>query len=107
MIYCRYAISSCRIITQCLRRILARVFSPRTTEHLWIGASDIATEGSFVWVNGWIVTSDVIHWSSGQPDDYRNNEDCVHMISGHTSQKILANDRPCSDSLLAICEKPV
>ena len=71
---------------------------------LWIGASDTATEGSFVWVNGLIVTNDVMHWGLGQPDDYNNNEDCAHAGGGG---KILANDRPCSHSLLAICEKSV
>ena len=73
---------------------------------LWIGASDIATEGSFVWLNGWIVTNDVMHWAPSQPDNW-NNEDCVEIFSAVADRKILANDRSCSQRWLAICEKPV
>ena len=74
---------------------------------LWIGANDVSTEGRFVWVNGWIVTNDVMHWGPGQPDNGGNNEDCVEIFSTYADRKILANDRPCSQRWLAICEKPV
>ena len=74
---------------------------------LWIGANDRVTEGSFVWVNGMNVTNDVMHWGLGQPDNNENNEDCVNLLSALTDQKILANDAPCSQPNLAICEKLV
>ncbi|MBI1205753.1 MAG: hypothetical protein GC191_00535 [Azospirillum sp.] len=43
---------------------------------IWLGATDSAAEGSFVWVTG--ETFSYTNWSSGQPDNF-NNEDYLGM----------------------------
>ncbi|XP_059844459.1 alpha-N-acetylgalactosamine-specific lectin-like [Hypanus sabinus] len=43
----------------------------------WIGLNDIWKEGTFSWVDGTSYT--YRNWIESQPDDYRGNEDCVHI----------------------------
>ncbi|MCK6554690.1 DUF4215 domain-containing protein [Candidatus Binatia bacterium] len=45
--------------------------------HLWIGLSDAASEGRFVWVSG--EASPYTHWSPGEPNDCGDGEDYVHI----------------------------
>ena len=52
----------------------------RGTHELYLGLSDSWREGSFVWSDG--TQADSLPWSSGQPDNYNNNEDCVHVYEG-------------------------
>ncbi|MCA9651149.1 MAG: hypothetical protein H6712_19015 [Myxococcales bacterium] len=66
---------------------------------LWIGASDVATEGAFVWVDGsplgWT------HWFIDQPDDFLGLEDCVEMREDFA---YAWNDYPCDQALGWVCE---
>ena len=63
----------------------------------WIGLSDTAVEGAFVWVDGSPVGfSD---WTGGQPDN-SGGEDCVHYW-GASGQW---NDLPCDRRLGFLCE---
>jgi len=67
---------------------------------VWIGLNDINTEGSFVWVNGDLLDSD-IEWRTGQPDNWRGDEDCVLLNSPGG-----VNDIGCSThNAHALCEK--
>jgi hypothetical protein len=45
---------------------------------LWIGLSDAASEGTFVWASGEAVT--FTYWLPGQPDSNTIGEDYVHML---------------------------
>jgi hypothetical protein len=51
----------------------------------WIGANDIAVEGTYRWVTGpeagQLVDTQAISgfWASGQPDNFLNNEDCLQF----------------------------
>ncbi|KAI6661354.1 hypothetical protein LOD99_10021 [Oopsacas minuta] len=42
----------------------------------WIGLHDRNNEDTFVWADG--SNSTFRNWDSGQPDDYRDNEDCAY-----------------------------
>jgi len=68
----------------------------------WIGLSDQAEEGNYVWVNG----DQGYHyeerfWASGQPN---NNGDCTYarFDAGTPEAAVYA----CSGRFPAICEKP-
>ena len=73
-------------------------------DDVWIGLNDIATEGTFRWVNGRRLVSDEIQWWPRQPDNTGNNEDCVH-INHHIHPSNEANDLPCNHKVHALCEK--
>jgi hypothetical protein len=65
----------------------------------WIGASDVAQEGIFVWVTGEPVTRD--DWGYGEPNNDFGSEDCVEYRAGVTD---LLNDRTCSTPMDFVCE---
>ena len=44
--------------------------------YLWIGLTDVAVEGTFVW-NSTGLKPTYSYWMGGQPDNYNNNEDNV------------------------------
>ena len=72
----------------------------------WIGASDIETEGRFVYLDGVTVTQQNIEWIKGQPDDAGGNEDCVHF-NLYDRPDNRANDYNCEKSIYALCEKRI
>jgi len=59
----------------------------QTGNNSWIGFSDIATEGDWVWTTG----EDVVYtnWAAGEPNDL-NGEDCAEMFMNGTW-----NDNQC------------
>lgn len=72
---------------------------PLVSAHAWIGASDRASEGQFVWESGepWSYTD----WGPNQPDDY-NGEDCVHIRVPENDW----NDAGCATLHDMVCERP-
>lgn len=68
--------------------------------NLWIGASDLLLDGSFVWTDGSPIVFS--NWGSAQPDDYPG-PDCVEK-----RQEVGAHwyDQPCGDAKLYVCEAP-
>jgi Lectin C-type domain len=68
--------------------------------NLWIGLNDEAIEGRFQWMSGEVVRTNL--WHSGEPNNFQGNEDCVEWVTSDGRW----NDRPCTDSLPALCEKP-
>jgi hypothetical protein len=77
----------------------------------WLGASDAAKEGQFVWCypnsEGVAITySSWVTWTGGQPDNAGNNENCVQNIVSEATppNNIRLNDLPCGHSLRFICE---
>ncbi|XP_073452952.1 uncharacterized protein [Aquarana catesbeiana] len=59
--------------------------------------TDSQVEGTFTYSTGEKVI--FTNWSTGQPDDYKNNEDCVNMYNNG-----FWNDVSCSSKHLVICE---
>ncbi|CAG5135932.1 unnamed protein product [Candidula unifasciata] len=83
-----------------LLRLMVRTITQSQT---WVGLTDIATEGNFVWADG-ESTANVslpIPWDEGQPDDADNEEDCVEM--GKSSVDFI-NDLQCYKTSRFICE---
>ena len=66
----------------------------------WIGLSDSADEGTFVWVDGQALDYD--NWSGNEPNDWREDEDCGELISGTGRW----NDFRCDGDRPFICEGP-
>ncbi|KAG9329665.1 hypothetical protein JZ751_003253, partial [Albula glossodonta] len=71
-------------------------------EDIWIGLTDSEEEGTWRWVDGTTLTS--WYWRFNQPDNWYN-EDCAAI---QPDNGILQswNDRPCSDEIQWVCEKP-
>ena len=70
----------------------------------WLGASDAATEGSWLWSDGtaWTypVSQGVAPWASGEPNG-GTNENCLELLSSYTF-----NDLGCTELLSSFCEFP-
>merc|ERR1712018_961468 len=43
----------------------------------WIGLSDLAQEGRYLWDDGTVAT--YFSWASGEPNDADGSSDCIHM----------------------------
>eukprot|EP00117_Sycon_ciliatum_P008894 scpid15029/ scgid11407/ Macrophage mannose receptor 1; C-type lectin domain family 13 member D; C-type lectin domain family 13 member D-like; Macrophage mannose receptor 1-like protein 1 len=69
-----------------------------TNTQFWVGLQDRGTEGSFAWTDN--STVDYVGWSSDQPNNWRNTQDCVEIRidSGYGW-----NDQACSNVLPYIC----
>ncbi len=52
----------------------------RPDEGVWIGLSDAAQEGTFVWTSG--AGARFTSWAPGQPDDSGGGEDCATLTLG-------------------------
>jgi hypothetical protein len=64
----------------------------------WIAATDVATEGTWVWITGEPFTFS--NWAGGEPNNL-GGEDCVQMyVQG------VWNDLPCGAGQPALCEIP-
>ena len=67
---------------------------------MWIGASDVANEGNWIWDNGGRpLVPGYVNWVGGGPSDV-GNEDCLQ----YWENKFQWNDRPCSTLMGGICE---
>ena len=66
---------------------------------LWLGGTDSAQEGTFVWSDGTAWTYQ--NWNSGEPNNL-GNEDCV-ISKWKTIGKW--NDRKCTHVTAYLCEK--
>ena len=64
----------------------------------WIGLTDRAQEGSFVWFNNQPPT--YTNWNPGEPNDAGGGEDCAHIWS--TTPRW--NDIPCGQTMGVLCE---
>ena len=79
----------------------------------WIGLSDSAHEGTWLWLNGNQANpDDGSLWGPGRPftGSSGNNRDCadVHLHNSFRGDDVFfVHDTPCSNIRRALCEKPV
>ena len=66
----------------------------------WVGITDDATEGVWVYLNGTTAEEDDLLWARGEPNNSGNNEDCADIQENH-----YLNDGGCDEELQAICQK--
>lgn len=68
---------------------------------VWVGGTDLLTEGLFVWANGepW----EFAPWIEGAPTDPDGKEDCVVLADSPTGGQGF-DDRSCGDKNGFICE---
>ena len=67
---------------------------------VWIGLNDIGDEGNFKWDDG--TRLGWKNWNPGQPDNGRDNEHCVHMISSGKWE-----DNNCQRRYWFLCQLPL
>ena len=83
---------------------LAGGFPPDQPD-LWLGATDLATENTFLWADGSPVVFD--NWRDGEPNDNGPGdagEDCS-VIEGDNPAREW-DDRQCVATFPSICERP-
>ncbi|XP_030597022.1 hepatic lectin-like [Archocentrus centrarchus] len=70
----------------------------------WIGLTDSAAEGRWMWVDNTPLNESLIFWSSNEPDDWTqedpDGEDCGRMGPKNWF------DKSCKSPQRSICEKP-
>ncbi|XP_030597021.1 hepatic lectin-like [Archocentrus centrarchus] len=73
-------------------------------DRFWMGLTDSAAEGSWVWVDSSPLNESLTFWSSNEPDDRReedpDGEDCGRMGPMNWS------DKSCKSPQRSICAKP-
>jgi Lectin C-type domain len=72
------------------------------TIELWLGASDIDSEGDWVWIDGTPLPAPYSDWKSGEPNN-DNGEDCLEM-QGSSG---VWNDDDCDATQSYACEAPL
>ncbi len=72
-----------------------------TTGVFYIGAADVATEGTFLWVTGEAINATFSRWDGGEPNNNNGNEDCAEMRDNDTW-----NDTDCTDARRYVCKRP-
>ncbi|CAI5446968.1 unnamed protein product [Caenorhabditis angaria] len=50
---------------------------------------------AFEWSDGVAVGTSQMRWAAGQPDNFRGNEDCLHMQFDQAQRNGVMNDYPC------------
>ena len=78
----------------------AEVFNKSEREWVWLGGTDEAEEGDWIWKDGkpWKFTS----WANHQPDDKNGDEDCVYLKTETDLPKWY--NEPCSWLLFFVCQ---
>ena len=92
--------------------------SPPERSHYWLGATDLAVEGTFVWVTGEAFT--YTNWWGGEPNDVGNEDFLAYdfrspgwawndasdgatiFVRGYLVERTVAVPEPASLALLAI-----
>jgi len=68
------------------------------TSGAFIGASDKAREGVWVWADG--SPFNYKNWNNGEPDNHENKEDCAQILRWHEGQRGKWSDVPCAADYL-------
>jgi hypothetical protein len=70
----------------------------KLSQNVWVGISDIATEGTFTKYDGWETpVSTLLKWIAGEPNNLNSNEDCVQLAGNGY------NDKLCTTAVKSGC----
>ncbi|XP_030005898.1 macrophage mannose receptor 1 [Sphaeramia orbicularis] len=69
----------------------------------WVGLNDIQVEDQFVYTDG--TPADFLPWGQNQPDNWQDNEDCVHLRGMNHPDPGKLNDDFCTTTRDFICKK--
>ncbi|XP_023194031.1 macrophage mannose receptor 1-like [Xiphophorus maculatus] len=69
----------------------------------WVGLNDINIENQFVYTDG--SDANLLPWAPNQPDNYENNEDCVHLTGMTHPDPGKLNDDKCTATKEFVCKK--
>ncbi|XP_005917437.1 macrophage mannose receptor 1 [Haplochromis burtoni] len=69
----------------------------------WVGLNDINVENQFVYTDG--TPADFLPWAAHQPDNWENNEDCMHITGTTHNDPGKLNDDFCTATRDYICKK--
>ncbi|KAK5964138.1 C-type lectin domain-containing protein [Trichostrongylus colubriformis] len=87
-----------------VHEIATKAFAPEKRYLFWIGLRKCGS--SWKWVDG--AKANYTKWSLRQPDNYKNNEECVHMYVriGESSKWTDRhwNDHHCSHKAYFVCQ---
>ncbi|XP_024654238.2 C-type lectin domain family 4 member E [Maylandia zebra] len=87
-----------------LRKKVRRIMTDHE-DKFWIGLTDSAEQGRWLWVDGSPLNESLSYWNYKEPDNWRE-DDCVMMgEKSHGYQKSWS-DTSCKVSRRSICEKP-
>merc|ERR1711973_631574 len=70
------------ILSESEQTNLKALLNIRQDQNYWIGLSDVASEGNFVWQHSFTPLGEYTHWQAGQPDNWDGHEDCIIMMKG-------------------------
>ena len=75
----------------------------KSLDYIFIGGTDAATEGTWVWTDGNPFGS-YTHWHQRQPDNFRHNQDCAALnFRGYNG---FWDDIGCTAVHHYLCQKP-
>ena len=66
----------------------------------WVGITERANEGVWLYLNDTTAEEDDLLWGSGEPNNFGTDEDCADIQGDHS-----LNDGDCNEELQAICQK--
>ena len=69
-------------------------------EGVFIGIRDIASEGTYQWIDGDTSTVNELKFSRNEPNNAGGNEDCLELFDYNA-----LNDVTCTDARRALCER--
>ncbi|XP_053407957.1 perlucin-like [Mercenaria mercenaria] len=69
---------------------------------IWLGATDVESEGTFVWWDGTNVSDFYVNWSPSQPNNYDGMEHCLK--SAKVKDRWQWRDGKCFTKLFSLCE---
>ena len=76
-------------------------------DYIWIGGNDVASEGTWIWVNGERASSSELIWDSGEPGN-RSSEDYLLMAANPSLSNVgRGHDGPINMQRLGLCERAI
>ena len=76
-------------------------------DYVWVGGSDVASEGTWVWLNGKLAGNSELIWDSGQPQRSRNENYFLLAANPSLPNVGRGHDGPNGWTRHGICEKAI